>query len=599
MMHACGWVSFEAPAGACRDAFEALALERGGSVERGEGFGFLTLGDDTTVTRGIASATAIVAGRARTRSDSAVDPATQLAREYSDEGSGALNRVAGAFIAVVVDFERRRCLVATDRFASIPVYHRRQSGGIVFATRLDLLLQLTPADREIDSQAVYDYAFFHCVPSPRTIYRGVSKLGPASVLALHETRSTTSVYWHPRFRNEPMTRAEVDASGDALQYALDAAVRDATTEPIGAFLSGGLDSTTIAGVLKRTSGRATTFTIGFDEPEYDESGFAKVSADHFGAVHHVARLTPDSVALALEDIVGFLEEPFGNSSVLPTYFCAKLASDNGISTMLAGDGGDELFAGNTRYMSQDVFERYARVPRPVRAVLEHGYAFAPFLRKLPIVRKGYGYITKANMGLPDRLLAYALLNQFEPESVFEPGFLAGTDPEEPWRQWRRRYGEPHEATTLQRMLYLDWKFTLADNDLVKVSTMCEMAGVRVAYPMLDDRVVDVSIGIDSDAMLLDGELRGFYKHAWRDVLPPSVFTKSKHGFGLPFGVWLHRDPSLNRMATASLEAIRAREIFQPSFIDTAIHMHASDTPGYWGELVWILMVLEMWLAKHT
>ncbi len=366
----------------------------------------------------------------------------------------------------------------------------------------------------------------------------------------------------------------------------------------GAFLSGGLDSTTVAGMLKTTAGSAPTFTIGFDEPKYDESEFARISSEHFATDHKELILSPEFVKDALLKITEYLDELFGNSSVIPTYYCAALARKHGIETLLAGDGGDELFAGNTRYVDQAVFERYDAIPGVVRRALDVGYAVAPILQKTPIARKGYGYISKAKMGLPDRLQAYNFLNQFSPESVFNETLLGKVDQAEPWDQWRSRYNELEGATSLQRMLYLDWKFTLADNDIVKVSNMCALAGVNVEYPMLDQRVVDASLKVDSESMLLDGELRGFYKHAWRDFLPQSVFTKSKHGFGLPFGVWMQKNPGLRELVASAFDSMRAREIFDVEFLDTALRMHDTDSPGYYGELVWIIMIVELWLSSH-
>ncbi len=592
MMRVCGWLDFNGVSDARKatvaraiDAVDAPATGEFHAIAGASGHADSAVHETVHVT---------VVGPAARRGDGAAT----IARAYADERERALRRLTGAYAGIIVDERERTAFVATDRFGSIPVYFRLTARGLAFSTRLGVLRTLLGDAVETDPQALFNYVFFHCIPSPRTIYRDIAKLAPAEILTVGgKPRIETA--WQPRFATTALAPEDVDGACERVRSALLGATRDAARDGvIGAFLSGGLDSSTVAGMLKEATGSARTFTVGFDEPEYDESAFARITAAHFGTTQNEIILRPEHVGDALHRITEFLDEPFGNSSVLPTYFCARLARDTGVDTLLAGDGGDELFAGNTRYVDQAVFERYERVPRVLRYLLEAGYAIAPVLRRLPLSRKGYGYISKAKMGLPDRLQAYNFLNQFDAAAVFDPAFLARVDIEEPWRQWRERYAAVETGTPLQRMLYLDWKFTLADNDLVKVTSMCELAGVEVRYPMLDERVVDAAIDIDSDTLLLNGELRGFYKYALRDFLPSRVISKTKHGFGLPFGVWMRRDPALKRLVADALDAMKTRNLFRTEFIDTALDMHNTDSPGYYGELVWIMMVLELWLAAH-
>ncbi|MBK6660370.1 MAG: asparagine synthase C-terminal domain-containing protein [Proteobacteria bacterium] len=353
----------------------------------------------------------------------------------------------------------------------------------------------------------------------------------------------------------------------------------------------------MAGLLAGRGGRRT-FTIGFDADGYDESGYARIAARHFGTVHHEYFVTPKDVCESLPSIASSYGEPFGNSSVIPTFHCARFAREHGIETMLAGDGGDELFAGNTRYVDQNVFERYFKVPAVLRGFLELGYRLLPVLSRLPVAGKGARYIEQAKMGLPDRLQSYNFLNRFDPHSVFESDWLGAIDRQAPWQAWRARYQAPREADALQRMLYLDWKFTLADNDLVKVSRMCDLAGVEVCYPMLDTAVLELSTAISSATLLEGGRLRGFYKSAFDSFLPGEIITKKKHGFGLPFGVWMRNDLGLQALVADAFAGMRKRAIFAPRFLDDALRLFREDAAGYYGELVWIVTMLEMWLASH-
>ena len=519
-----------------------------------------------------------------------------LARSYADGLAPAIDTLGGVFFLLLVDTATRRASLANDRFGICPVFYTVDGTTLRFASCLDALKSGAVTPQRIDRQAVYDYVFFHCIPSPRTIYQDVAKLGPAEELHWHGARCEARSYWQPVFASSDDGIASL---GGALRAALGAAVSERAVGACGAFLSGGLDSSSVAGLLQQSTTAARTFTIGFDAAGYDESAFARLAAQHFGTEHHEYFVTPSDVTESLPQIAAHYGEPFGNSSVIPTYHCARFAREHGVETMLAGDGGDELFAGNTRYLEQRKFDFYLGLPGLVRSPLEAAYRWLPWLARLPVAGKGARYIQQAKMGLPDRLQSYNFLNRFEPATVFSPEWLADVDSEAPWQLWRARYGQVESGDALQRMLYLDWKFTLADNDLVKVSNMCDLAGVDVSYPMLDERVVDLSARVSPASLLAGGQLRGFYKNAFADFLPAAIINKSKHGFGLPFGVWMREDSGLQELAATALKRLRQRDIFLPQFIDQAERLYREEAAsGYYGELVWILTMLELWLGAH-
>lgn len=529
---------------------------------------------------------------------SASDGATlnHVMQAYARSGRIDPANIGGPFVILLVDAAKRSVQIANDRFGVCPVHYRQLGRQLLLSSDLSTVAGGAGPRPELDQQALYDYVFFHCVPSPGTIYRGIAKLEPASSLRWSGAGIDTEIYWRPDFA---AAQAAGTGSGPALLAALEQAVEARAQGHCGAFLSGGLDSSSVAGMLKRSTGHAATFTIGFDAPGYDESAYARIAAEHFATEHREYFVTPADVCESLPTIAAYYGEPFGNSSVIPTYHCARYARAHGVELMLAGDGGDELFAGNTRYVEQEKFARYARVPEVLRACLEMGYRLLPVLERLPVSGKGARYIEQVKMGLPDRLQSYNFLRRFDPLQVFSGDWLAGVDTQEPWELWRRRYAEPATGDELQRMLYLDWKFTLADNDLVKVNTMCELAGVDVCYPMLANDVVDLAAALSSASLLEGGHLRGFYKRAVKGFLPPAIIEKSKHGFGLPFGLWLRDDDDLRELASRALTSLQQREIFQPSFIVEALRLYRADgAPSYFGELVWILMMLELWLDAH-
>jgi asparagine synthase (glutamine-hydrolysing) len=287
-----------------------------------------------------------------------------------------------------------------------------------------------------------------------------------------------------------------------------------------------------------------------------------------------------------------------NSSAMAAYFCARFAKSQGVDSLLAGDGGDELFAGNSHYTKQKQFEIFCHAPNWVKSILRSVFTNR-VVSQLPLLRKAASYINQADIPLPDRLETYSFVRQFGVVEMFDAEFLSRVDRDQPIRQERSRYRECTSDNAIDRMLYLDWKFTLADNDLVKVKKMCELAGVEVHFPLLDKTVVDFSCQVPASIKLPGFKLRDFYKKACTGFLAEATLTKSKHGFGLPFGLWMKEDKRLMKLTRDCLESFRARNIVTHSLIDNALKSHGSVHTGYYGELIWVIVTLELWLQREA
>ena len=267
--------------------------------------------------------------------------------------------------------------------------------------------------------------------------------------------------------------------------------------------------------------------------------------------------------------------------------------------MLAGDGGDELFGGNQRYADQYIFSFYERLPERLRRrVLEPAVPKARSSR-FGLLRKLSSYVAQASVPLPARLQTYNSVVRFGPAEIFEPDFLADVDVERPQRVQDEQYGRAHAGSTLNRMLALDFKFTLADNDLRKVGRMCEVAGVEVRYPLLDDDIVDFSLRLPADYKVRGTRLRPFFKQALGDFLPAEILRKTKHGFGLPFGIWARDHPRLRALTYDMLAQLRQRRMVRPSYLDRLIRGHNDEHAAYFGGQMWVLMMLEQWLQAHA
>ena len=375
-------------------------------------------------------------------------------------------------------------------------------------------------------------------------------------------------------------------------------------EPVGAFLSGGLDSSTVVGLAADKAGpNLHAYTIGFNEPGYDETAFAKIAAKRFHVPISIYDVTPEDILDTIEIVAKYFDEPFGNSSAIPTYHCAALAAEDGQNILLAGDGGDELYAGNERYRTQRVFSWYERIPAPLRHSVFERLLLGPFANVafFPI-RKARRYVEQAIVRMPDRLQTYNFLLRDGLDAIFTDAFLDAVDAEAPIEHMRAVWDEGSDYDFIDRMLYLDWKLTLADNDLRKVSTMCRAAGVRVVYPMLSNTLIDAACSIPGPDKMRRGKLRGFYKEATRGFLPNEILTKSKHGFGLPFGPWFKKSTTLRDSMMERLNSLASRNIVRPEYIDEMCRATVSEHAGYFGEMIWVMSILESWLSarpEHT
>ena len=517
---------------------------------------------------------------------------------FAQGGITAPAVVVGDF-AVALRDERGRVFLAVDRFATRTLCYRVDGQRLSFAARADALAN---SDADIDPQAIFDYLFFHVIPSPRTVLRGVQRLPPGHCACFESGQLTVQPYWTPTF-DERHDRSFADLKGQFRAH-IESAVRTqiGTLDParIGCFLSGGTDSSTVAGMLGRVTGLpARTYSIGFDAAGYDEMAFARIASRHFGTEHHEYYVTPDDLVRSIPKVAAHYDQPFGNSSALPAYYCAVMARDDGIERILAGDGGDELFGGNTRYAMQRVFGWYDAVPQVLRTHVMEPILRQPAAARLTLLRRGAGYVTQAKVPLPDRLQMFNLLLRLGIDNVLTPAFRRQIDIEAPAREQREVWVAARNASQVNRMLAFDWRYTLADNDLPKVCGTTALAGVEVGFPFLDDALLDFSMHLPSDYKLKRLTLRWFFKEALRGFLPDEIIAKKKHGFGLPFGVWATRHPALKRLAEDSLASLSGRGIVRPDFVHTLVAERLAEAPGYYGEMVWILMMLEQWLQAHA
>ena len=515
-----------------------------------------------------------------------------LATGFLRYGRSVLDKIHGPFAFCLLEPDRRYALLAIDRVGIRPLAYYCRDGLLVFGSQLDQIIAHPGVNAAIDPQAIFNYLYFHMIPSPGSIYNGVSKLQPGEFLEFNNGQLSRDFYWQLRYNDSSRSKKELLAQlSTELEQSVLACAPDRQT---GAFLSGGLDSSTVTGFYQKIANSPIdAFTMGFDAEGYDEMDYARATAAHFKVKLHEYYVTPADVLQAIPLIAQTYDEPFGNASAIPAYYCAKFAREQGMTRLLAGDGGDEIFAGNSRYAKQKVFDLYRHVPGPVKSILE------PLAYNLPPLGKLKSYIVQAKTAMPERMETYNFLHRTPLADIFSEDFLRQIDSDQPLYFLKNTYDRTANDDLIKQMLFLDDKFTLADNDLRKVNRMCELAGVDVQYPMLQENLLEFSASIPSNWLMQGFELRSFYKEGLRDFLPKATLTKSKQGFGLPFGVWMSSDKELKQFAVASLESIEKRGFLNPAYIKNLIRLHQEGHASYYGVMIWLLIMLEQWLSTHS
>lgn len=513
---------------------------------------------------------------------------------FQQHGINAPNHVAGDF--AIAFNEGGKTFLAIDRFAIRTLCYRQEGNQLRFAERAD---ELADSSTEIDPQAIFDYLYTHAIPSPRTIFKGIYRLPPAHYLLFENSRLTVAPYWTPHFEDD--RPVSFDSLRDEFRHLLrQATERQLDGGKAGCFLSGGTDSSTVAGMIGEVRGSpAATYSIGFEAQGYDEMAFARIAAKRFNTEHHEYYVTPADLVRSISAVATHYDQPFGNSSALPAYYCAMMAKDDGVTRILAGDGGDELFGGNARYAKSRIFDWYQCVPSLVRTAIMEPALDTSLARRLPLIKKGSSYVDQARVPMPDRSQMYNLIMRLGLDQILTADFLAQVDTSAPLRQQQAVWAAAITKDNTNRELAYDWRYTLAESDLPKVCGTTRLASIAVGFPMLDDDLVEFSVRLPVQYKLKGLKLRWFFKEALRGFLPDEILLKKKQGFGLPFGVWVARDAALRYLASDSVHGLVDRGILRADFVDALFDKRLNEHPGYFGEMIWISMMLEQWLGCHA
>jgi asparagine synthase (glutamine-hydrolysing) len=520
-----------------------------------------------------------------------------IVHAYEEYGDDCVKHLRGMFTFALWDRKRQRLLAARDRFGKKPFNYYWDGQRLIFGSEIKSILE-AGIPREIDPLALDEYLVYACVPAPQTLFKGVLKLPAGHILVYEDGQIHTTSYWDLPFtatcQDDEATAIERTRAllKDAVQVRLMSEV------PLGAFLSGGIDSSTVVGLMSQLMDQPVkTFSIGFEQDDYNELAHAREVARHFGTDHHEFVVRPELVSV-LPELVWAYDEPFADSSMLPTYYVSKLAREH-VTVVLTGDGGDEIFGGYTHYRREFLL---SRIPRLMQILLGYGSML------MPEGMRGKKRLSSLRHTLATRSVLSTMVFRLGPprSTLYHPDYFAHLRNYDPYERIRSEFRAAAGLDVITQQQYVDVRHYLADDILVKVDKASMINSLEARAPLLDQCLAEYVASLPSSIRTPNGNLKYLLKKAVADIVPPSILARRKQGFGVPLEHWFRGE--LTSYAYDLLDSPKARQrgIFDPHCIRKLLETHASPKPVDHSSAIWALLCLELWfrtylddLAIHT
>lgn len=541
----------------------------------------------------------IAAGhRFRTRTDTEA-----IVHGYEEWGDGCVERLNGMFAFAIWDRRKRTLLLARDRVGIKPLYYTVEPRRLLFASELKSILTAPGVTPEVDPVALDDYLALEYVPSPRSIFKGIAKLPPGHIL---KWRQADGGHRIDRYWDVDLSASEVDGAdgrsleehAQGLRAVLKSAVRRELISdvPVGVFLSGGIDSSSVAAMMAELSpGNVNSFSIGFSDPSFDESAYARRVAGHLGLNHHEMSFEPETLLALMPELQASLDEPFADASILPTLLLSKFTRQH-VKVALGGDGGDELFAGYPTLQAHRLVRYYGLLPGFVRRGI-----VPSIVDRLPVSTDNISLDFKLR-----RFVSGALLPPAERHATWLGAFtredrlrLMTTDLQAAIQAAgapdtvAEHFGRQHARDPLNQVLYLDMKLYLENDILVKVDRASMMASLEARVPLLNAELIDYVLRLPISLKLRGLRSKFLLKYAMRDHLPADILHRSKKGFGIPLAKWF-----LGPLKEPLLEALHPDRIkdegfFRPEAVQQLLDDHLAGRRDNRKQL-WTLFVFSRW-----
>jgi asparagine synthase (glutamine-hydrolysing) len=515
-----------------------------------------------------------------------------IVHAYEQWGTGAIRRLRGMFGLAIWDVRTKSLLIARDRAGIKPMYYADVNGRLYFGSELKSLLEAPDLPRDLDLDALDHYLSFLYTPREGSIFKRVRKLPPGHLMTWRNGTLKVEQYWQLS-AEEDFRGSEGDAVAQLRRVLTDAVRCHLLSDvPLGAFLSGGIDSSLVVGLMSEISGsRVKTFSIGFDEPAFDELEHARKVAQHFGTEHHEFVVKPDAISI-LDRLVWHFDEPFADPSAIPTWYVSEMARRH-VTVVLSGDGGDELFGGYDRYVPHPrvvAFDRYS--PRALRRVaaiaaaqLPHGARGKNFLRHIGRDEQGRYLDAIRFFGADEKP---ALL------SAEVRRALRGPDPETRLAQHFERFAH---LPWPSQMMRFDAETYLPEDVLTKVDRMSMAHSIESRVPLLDNEVIDFAATLPASLKIKDGRRKHVLKEVAATLLPRDILERRKQGFGVPLGTWFRGNLRELFADTLLSPSSLQRGYFEPAFVRQIVDEHLAGTRDHMWQL-WQLVVFERWQQQY-
>lgn len=529
-----------------------------------------------------------------TKSDTEV-----LVHLYEEYGDDCVNRLNAMAAMALWDRKNHRLLLARDRFGKKPLYYTIIGNSLVFGSEIKSLLRHPGVSRNVDLISLSKYLAYDYVPSPFSMLAGVQKLMPGHRLAIENGRLKTERYWRLLFTPKHSSQAREEDLAEEFMYRLRESVhrRLMSDVPLGVFLSGGLDSSTITALMSELSpGRVKSFSIGFTEKSFDESGYARMVADRIGTEHNEFVMTEQEALDLIPILAQIMDEPLGDSSLVPTYWLSQHTRRH-VKAALSGEGGDELFCGYPTYTAHMLADIYTLLPRCVmKRTIE------PLLRRLPVSTANFSpdfKIKKFLSGIeyPPHIRHQIWMGTFSPEEqreLFQPDIYSLIKTGDLYSEVPRAIASGMPETRIDMVSCLDTALYLAEDLLVKADRASMACSLELRAPLLDYTLAEFIAGLPSGLKFRRFTTKFLYKKAAEKILPGEIVHRKKKGFGIPIAKWIKRDLKEMFQETMSHDKIRAEGFFRPEYVQRLLQEHLNGTKDNRKQL-WALFMFELWL----
>jgi asparagine synthase (glutamine-hydrolysing) len=535
--------------------------------------------------------------RFATRSDTET-----IVHAYEEFGDECVKYLNGMFAFAIWDGPARRLFLARDRFGIKPLYYTVLGDELVFGSELKSILQHPKVERRIDVVALNEYLSFEYVPTPRTIFKGIRKLPPGHTLSFSARGLRLEKYWDIRLskseRRPPVSWRDYQTR--LRQELEDAVSREMVSDvPVGVLLSGGVDSSAVAAMMRRrATSTVQSFAIAFEEKSFDESRYARLVAERLGLAHHELTVTSSMMAELVPRLMDILDEPFADSSIVPTYFLSRFAREH-VKVVLGGDGGDELFAGYPTLKAHRLIEYYERfVPFFLRAGI-----VPKAIARLPVSKDNISFDFKARRfisgrGVPVASRHHRWLGSFVPQekrSLFVPELVQ--DDVDTYEVAYEHQMRCDAQETMNQLLYLDQKLYLEGDILAKVDRASMATSLEVRVPLLNHTLAEYVAEVPHELKLRGLKSKFLFKKAMEGILPAEILKRPKKGFNVPVAYWI--GGSLKELVRDQLssEKLKREGFFEPAYVERLLREHEQGVRDH-RKLLWTLLVFELWQEKY-